>query len=350
MELSSLDIHYLVKEISAFIGSKVEKAYQWENEEIMLRFRSRAKRKDLAIALPGIIFITKKEKEAPIHPPGFCNALRNTIEGAILKEVYQEGFERILILEFEGGDKKYKLLVEAFKPGNVVLIEGNKILNVLQRKKFKDRIIAPNYEYIAPEPKKDPRDYAKRILEESDKDIARTIAVTMGFGGKYADEIIARAKIDSKKYSELKEPDKLISEIKNIFSEEIKPFINEKPYPIEMKTVPLKNKKETFSEAIEDALITKKPDKKETSRKDEKLKAIISAQQKRLKELEKESEEDQKKGEFLYEHFNEIQGFLDKAKKLIELKEFAELKEFLKKQKGFTKYDEKNKSAEFEFN
>ncbi len=90
------------------LGARIEKVFQPERDEIVLQMRSLEGGKRLVInagsSNPRFGF-TNEQKENPATPPMLCMLLRKHLQGAKLTDVRQEGFERVVTLEFEGRDE-----------------------------------------------------------------------------------------------------------------------------------------------------------------------------------------------------------------------------------------------------
>ena len=86
------------------LGARVEKVFQPERDEIVLQMRSLEGGKRLLINAgsnnPRVCFTTE-QKENPMTPPMLCMLLRKHLQGAKLSDVRQEGFERVVTMEFE---------------------------------------------------------------------------------------------------------------------------------------------------------------------------------------------------------------------------------------------------------
>lgn len=347
-ELSSLDLHFLVKEFKILETGRIDKIYQWGKDEFVIRAHTKEGKKHLRIKLPSLVFFTEKSYEAPIRPPGYCEFLRKYISNAIIRKVEQKDFERILEITLEKKET-FKLIIELIKPGNIILVKDNMIMSPLNQEKFKDRTVRAKQEYVYPPSrfnvkKEDP----SQILKESSKIIVKTLATDMGFGGIYAEEILARANVDKNLKSTEVETEPISKEINNIFKEKINSFSLEKEvFPIEMKTKegePLK----TFNEAI-DSITPQIKSEKLIDDSVKKQEVILKMQRKRLTELEKELEEAQKAGEYIYEHYKEFEALLNNIKELRKTKTFKEIKPILKTNKHFKELNEKEKKIILEF-
>ena len=98
----------MVREIrTVALGGRIEKIMQPERDEIILQLRSTEGGKRLLINTgtgPRIGF-TELTRENPPQAPMFCMLLRKHLTGARLADVRQEGFERVVTLEFDTRDE-----------------------------------------------------------------------------------------------------------------------------------------------------------------------------------------------------------------------------------------------------
>ena len=122
------------------IGSKIEKIYQPGKDEITLCLRGVTRR--LMVNVSGDrprVCLTKLVRENPQVAPMFCMLLRKHLSGAVLREVHQEGFERVLRFKFETRDEmgypctRYLICEIMGKWSNLMFCnEADKILAVLR--------------------------------------------------------------------------------------------------------------------------------------------------------------------------------------------------------------------------
>lgn len=152
-----------LKEVA--IGAAVEKVYQPERDAVVLQMRTFAGGKRLLInagsANPRIGF-TEIPLENPQNPPQFCMLLRKHLSGARLSRVWQEGFERVLVTEWDTRDEmgfptKCRLISEMMgKYSNLIFTDGEgKITAVLRPVDFTTsalRQVLPGMRYELPPP------------------------------------------------------------------------------------------------------------------------------------------------------------------------------------------------------
>jgi len=355
-ELSSLDLYYLVKEFSILKNAKVNKVYHYRNE-LLLDLHVPSKGKFLLkVVLPSLIFITKQKKEY-LAPSGFCMFLRKDLVNARLRNIQQIESERILDLEFEK-EKKYHLIIELFSKGNIILCRSDyKILGALTVQKWSNREIKKGNKYIYPERRynlfKIKEKELKDLIENSKMDsVVKILAVDLGIGGVYAEELCLLARTDKKKKKpDDKEIKKIFSELKKLRNKKLNPGIydNNDIVPFELEQFKeLKFKKyKTFNEAIEEKY-GKEEDIVSTRHdfKIDKILRILEEQKDKIGELEKEAEENTRKGELVYEKYQLIDSITKELREIRKKHSWKEIKEKLKGHKLIKEINEKeNKVA-----
>ncbi|UWG48456.1 NFACT family protein [Halanaeroarchaeum sp. HSR-CO] len=205
-EVSSLDLVALTRELSAYTGAKVDKAYLYGDDLVRLKMREYdrgriellvevGERKRANVARPEHV------PDAPGRPPNFAKMLRNRIAGADFAGVRQHGFDRILEFEFRRGDADTTIVAELFGEGNVaVLDENGDVIDSLQTVRLQSRTVAPGAQYGFPQARVNPLDLDAEAfvahMEDSDTDVVRTLATQLNFGGLYAEEICTRAGVE----------------------------------------------------------------------------------------------------------------------------------------------------------
>lgn len=141
--MSNVDVYAVVYELNKLLkGSKFVKAYQPRKDIIVLRFHVKNKgRVDVIIQTGVRIHATRYSLENPKFPPSFPMLLRKYLKGGIVESVKQHKFDRIVEFNVKVlGKKNYKLIVELFGKGNIILTEENgKIIQPLRTEKWSDR-------------------------------------------------------------------------------------------------------------------------------------------------------------------------------------------------------------------
>ena len=146
------------------LGGRIEKVMQPERDEIILQLRSTEGGKRLLInagAGPRIGF-TDLARENPAQAPMFCMLLRKHLTGSRLSDIRQEGFERVVTLEFDTRDEMgfactRRIVAEIMgKYSNLIFTDGDgKIISALKTIDFTtstQRQVLPGMRYELPPP------------------------------------------------------------------------------------------------------------------------------------------------------------------------------------------------------
>ncbi|WAM32352.1 Rqc2 family fibronectin-binding protein [Caldicellulosiruptor naganoensis] len=196
------------------VEGKVERIYQPNQFEINLYVYKLGKTKKLIIsANPSLprIYITEKQKKNPEVAPNFCMILRKNLLGSKITNIYQEGLERIIRIEFETrnelGDieKKYIVFEMMGRHSNIFLIDSNqKIIDAIKRMSFENspRIILPGAKYNLPPvlTKKNPLEVTFEefcsFFENSNKSLENILTDNLsGISKQFANEVLLHAQV-----------------------------------------------------------------------------------------------------------------------------------------------------------
>ena len=165
MPFDGLVINSLVSELrEQLINKKIEKIYQPEDDEIIIKFRNLDKRNKLMMSVDSSlphISLTSLQKNNPLNPPMFCMLLRKHLHGGKVVDVYQVEFERILVLSIESYDELgnvniKELIVEIMgKHSNIILIDKDTKVVIDSIKRIpssisRQRQILPGLQYRQP--------------------------------------------------------------------------------------------------------------------------------------------------------------------------------------------------------
>jgi len=366
-QLTSIEIYYLIKELKILIDGKIDKIYQPSKEELLLQFHLPNKgKKILKIPVGKAPYLTE-EKEEFGEPPGFCMQLRKHIGNARLRKIEQRESERIIELHFEKKEGVKKLFIELFSKGNIILTDDkNIIIMALQRQEFKDRSIKPKEEYKYP--KKQINffdlnvDNLGQLIKNSKKDaIVTCLAVEVGLGGVYGEEVCLLSKIDkNKKPSSINQQQiKSIAEnIKSITKQKLNPQIvkeNRKitdivPFKLKLYENLEQEKAASFNEALKYLEPEPKKEKSPYEKQIEKIKKIIERQKTQIKGFEESEAKQRKNAELIYQNYNLINEVLTEINKALKKYSWEEIKEKLKGHKVIKELDAKEKKVVLELN
>ena len=369
-EISSLELHYLVDELKALENTKVDRIYhskESKNELVIALHKSGEGKRFLRAQLPGKIFIQEYKSEQQT-PTGLCMMLRKYLEGAILREISQAGFERALTLKFEtrteGKKSSYILIIELFSKGNIIFCDDeHKILNLLEEQHWKDRELKKDSIYIYPKSKYDTLELGEQrfidIIKGSPKEsIVKALAIELNLGGIYAEELCMD--IDkSQKPGDIDEKtlSLLYKRFKDLFNRKhqankadgnILPFILESS-----KTGTIHY--QSFNEAIaQNNNIEIDKARVEREKQISKLRLIIDDQNSNLIDCENNYKENQDKAGYIYSHYREIDEMLKTLNKIRENHSWKDIKDKISKDEIFKRIikdiDEKNNQITIEFN
>lgn len=332
MAFDGIVVNSLARELNEILnGSKIDKVYQPERDEICLKVRSREGNKKLVISAsasnPRVYLADKYEKNNPKKAPVFCMTLRKHIQNGVIVGIEQVGFERIIKISVESYDElKEKtvknLYVEIMgKHSNIILVmeNQNKILDSIKRVPIsisRVRQILPGNEYELP-PEQDKMNPLNKInadellerIKSGKGQVFKSIYTNiLGISPLVAKDVCLRVGIDKSKDIEqisLEDSKKIADEINRIFDD----LAKDKIYPnvvidekkdkiIEFSSIRLKQyedltevRKDTISQAIEDYYLVK--DKKERiNQKSSNMKKNISLKLERINhKLEKQAKE-----------------------------------------------------------
>jgi len=367
-EISSLELHFLLKELEPLAGGKIEQIYQVGKEEFVLQLHITGLGKRIVrIILGKIMYVASHKGEMPEKPPGFCLYLRKKLKNARLRSVSQLGFERIVEFVFETKEAQFKLVVELFSKGNIILCNGDGvILSVLEAQEWKDRIVKPKelYKY----PKKDfdflqmsESDFSA-MLDKSDKEsLVKSLAIDLGLGGIYAEELCSMSGVDKKiKPNQLtdKEKQSIYSSSREMIGKAISPVVifedAEKavvkdvvPFMLDAYKTLLSNTYQSINESL-DVVFTEKLDKtaidsavKASKTKADKIRMMVSQQTMRMEGLEKAEKENQRKAELIYENYMLVSPILSEINSIRKTISWEEIKKRFKDHKIIKDINEK---------
>ena len=190
--MSSFDVARMRVDLSEMIGSRAQKAYQPHYEQVVIRMKNTgAPPVDLVIVRGKRAYLSSRDRPMPQNPSSFAMTLRKHIGNARLVSVRQEGFDRVLYLKFEHGRGSITLVIEMFRDGNVILVDGNgQILQPLTSASYRSRTLKRGEQYSPPPSSMDPREIGARgffaRFGESDQDLERTLAGRANLGRSYA--------------------------------------------------------------------------------------------------------------------------------------------------------------------
>jgi len=208
MELSGIELHYLVNKISPKVSSGyyVSDISSITKNTILLKLHHPAEPNImLMVSTKGIWFTNKKYRQ--VEENQFVKVLSGEIERAKISSVSQPGSERIFFLYFVNrANEERKLIVEIFGKGNIILCdETMKILWLLNPIEVRHRTLRTGSEYVLP-PKRG-EDVLQISLESMKKnaslqpnntEVVKWLGNCTSLPRKYLEEILLQSAINTK--------------------------------------------------------------------------------------------------------------------------------------------------------
>lgn len=187
MALDGIYLHLLKNEILSRIrGCHVDKIYQPSKDEILFTFRTVNGVERLLLSAKADcarIQFTDARIENPKKPPMLTMLLRKHLGGAVLTDIRQDGFERILSLVFDarnelGDPVEFHLIIEIMgRYSNIILVDSHNVIVECVKRidalKSSVREILPGLEYSLP-----PRQNKLNILLADNDQIYNAMAET----------------------------------------------------------------------------------------------------------------------------------------------------------------------------
>ena len=342
MEMSSLDLKFLLEEIKILIGGKIQKIYQKKKEIRIQVFKSGLGTKELYFD-PKKVFITQYKRVG--QTDSFGMFLRKKLHGQRIKDIRQFDFDRIIEIETE----KNILILEMFSKGNIIFCDKEyMIVKPLEIQRWKDREVRPNVKYEYPPSSYDPfklsKDEIKKLFGRSGVSLVVFLARNMGLSGKYAGEIVKRSENNVDKIKTTLEkikfkPHLIIDDKKNKDFSVIDLEIykdNEKKYG---------NISEILDEFFSEIQKKEVEGETEVRKEKEKFKYIIKKQEDSIKKWEIIGKKSREKAELLRTNYILVEKILEWIREKHKVQKWEDVKRELKKTK-FSKHVKEIKEKE----
>lgn len=365
-QLSSLDLHFLLKELKALEGSRMGRIYQPEKNALVFSFYKTNAGKKILKIYAGQSICLIEEKEDYGETLGFGMLLRKHLNGYFLYDIAQIEPERIIRLSFKAKDDKKHLYLEFFGKGNAILCnEHNVIINALEHHEFRERVVKPKLRYVYPIMNYNlfgiDEDQLKELLKNSKKEsIVVSLAVELGLGGIYSEEICLLSGIDKGKGPcaiENNEIGKILKNIEKLKNKKIEAqavfqgsdLVDAAPFAFEFYKNNEKKYFPTFSRALE-FFYSQFKEVKETKfdKRMKELQRVIGQQKAAIEELKTQEKDFREKGELIYHRYSLVREVLDEISKASEKYSWKEIKEKLKGHKIVKEINEKERKIAVE--
>ena len=281
MAFDGITIACLRKELSdRLVGGRITKIVQPEADELLLTTKNNAAQYRLLLSASAslpLVYLTEKNKNAPMTAPGFCMLLRKHLGGGRITAVTQPSLERILRFEIEHLDemgdlcRKYLIAELMGKHSNLIFCrEDGTILDSIKHVSLavsSVREVLPGRTYFIPhtQDKLDPLTASPAEMIEAvcakPAPLGKAIYTSLtGFSPAMAEELCHRSFLESARPAaalENRERDmlqhQLLRLMENIKGEDFTPriYYNGKE-PAEFSAVPLTMYEDLDAQSFED--------------------------------------------------------------------------------------------------
>lgn len=310
--MSGIDVKAVTSELSKKLPLWIDKTYQYETRTLSIRLNGENKaRYQMIIEAGRRAHLVKDLPEPPKNPPQFAMLLRKYLSGGKVLAIRQHGLERIMIFDIGKGSHIYRLILELFDEGNIILAEEDyTIIKPLRHHRFKDREIIPRATYTlgATDPTASVENLAS-IIRNDDRDLVRSLAIGCMLGGTYAEYVCEKSGVDKTLPASSVNPEIIYSAVQDLFFRVInapEPVI----YAKHCEPIALRNGNDvqhfqTFSEALEAFYPLTKAEKKTADGKSKltREERILKYQKSAIKKFEDKIEKTEEMVAALYENY-----------------------------------------------
>ncbi|AFN83228.1 putative RNA-binding protein [Encephalitozoon romaleae SJ-2008] len=304
-----LDIRATVNELRPrLVGKFIQNFYTTSQRIIYIKFSN----KDILLVEPGVRIHLTQEHDMDISH--FCKILRRKARRDKVVDIYQCGFDRVVVLELG----RQKIVFEFFSGGNILIVEDGKISEIFRI--VKDLDIVKGSEYVF-----NNVDFDLSIDAFVKNDLKDFLPLDHLLVDKVLGELGSRIKanpMDMKKSAENGIPIK--EDVKNVFEEFMKEFkkkmediqgyggvIIEKGKPSNLIPFKIDGARDfsTFNDAAEFFFQNRK--KFGRNDRESKVDKVRKRQENYMKEMEQERQSYRKKAELLEENADFVNKILD---------------------------------------
>jgi predicted ribosome quality control (RQC) complex YloA/Tae2 family protein len=256
--MSGIDVRAITGDLSGKLPLWIDKVYQFDTRTMSIRLNGENKaRYQMIIESGRRAHLVKDLPEPPKNPPQFAMFLRKYLSGGKVLAIHQHGLERILIFDIGKGNLIYRLIIELFDEGNIILTDENyTIIKPLRHHRFKDREIIPHALYTlgATDPTASLENLASAIRND-DRELVRSLAIGCMLGGTYAEYVCQKTCLDKTMPASAADPQTIFAAVQKLFFQVVhapKPGIFAKHCePIDIWDKDEVQYFSTFSEALE---------------------------------------------------------------------------------------------------
>lgn len=217
MAFDGIVISNVVSDMKKYlIDGRIYKIYQPEKDELNIVIKNNRENYRLLMSADAslpLIYLQQSAKENPMTAPNFCMLLRKHINNGRIVDIYQPGFERIVVMVIEhldelGDLKRKKLIIEIMgKHSNIIFAtDDNVIIDSIKHishmvSSVREVLPGRQYEYPPAGGKMSPLEISEKEFKErvsgSPVNVIKAIYQNItGFSPVSASEICYRAGVD----------------------------------------------------------------------------------------------------------------------------------------------------------
>lgn len=220
--MSGIDVKAMTSELCEKLPLWIDKVYQFDSRTLGIRLNGENKARNLLLIESGRrTHLVKEFPAPPKNPPQYAMLLRKYLSGGKVLSIHQHGLERILIFDIGKGATVYRLIIELFDEGNVILTnEEYVIVKPLRHHRFKEREIVPGavYALTAVDPTASLENLTA-ALQVQDRDLVRGLAMGCMLGGAYAEYICHKAGLEKTMPAASADPALLFTAVQEFFDQ-----------------------------------------------------------------------------------------------------------------------------------
>jgi len=305
-----LEYAAVVSELMPLVGKRFDRIRRLPEGVYRLKIA------DVEIVIePGVRLHKTKYVEETETPDQFVQKANAELENSRLLSLKQVNNDRIV--EFEFG--QFSVVFEMFGKGNCVLIREGQTVAAMKEESWTGREIRKGRPYNHPK-----SNFAASFRDAiSDKYVIIAL-LRLPLGKEYAQEILSRCKIPEKTPGiglTGKQIECIEDEVVAVGSQQRPHVFYNKGKPIDFGLLHFSKYKDSetkdfasLNEALDEFYWLAEREKQNPGL--EKLERRLVEQENRMGELEKEEDEMKKAGDYVYEHYDEIEKILKESKKL----------------------------------
>ncbi|HJK09429.1 MAG TPA: ribosome rescue protein RqcH [Methanocorpusculum sp.] len=340
--MSGTDVTAMTAELSALLPLWIGKIYQYDNATFGIRLNGEDKARYLLYVVKGVrAHLVSSLPDAPKNPSGFSMYLRKFIDGGKVLAIEQKTVERVLIISIGKGPREFRLIIELFDEGNLILTDEKYVIqNALVQKRFRERDIVGGavYSMEGMDPVRLSYEEFAEQMSQDEADVVRALATRMQLGGPVSEEVCALAGVSKSM------PAKFATEVQlrpvyeamvsylGRLRREMDPVIDEKgAFPLPSVLREPKEHYPTFSAALEawfpkpvaEAVVEAKV---KLSREER----IRKQQEEALVKFERKIFEAMESSEIIYSHYGEVQETINVLSQASERMSWQDIAKVLK--------------------